>query len=117
MVHPVIVPLTGTNQTPEATGMVNNNIFETGMSIADKWTQAFFNATCPRTAGFSSVDLTSLSIQLERRIESCDNSRPKTSTLSVPLKTAIKLSEATANALLHTTGRRLGRTTNPHQTI
>lgn len=34
-----------------------------GMSIADKWTQAFFNATCPRTAGFSSVDLTSLSIQ------------------------------------------------------
>ena len=28
MVHPVIVPLTGTNQTPEATGMVNNNIFE-----------------------------------------------------------------------------------------
>ena len=35
-----------------------------GMSIADKWTQAFFNATCPRTAGFSSVDLTSLSIHL-----------------------------------------------------
>ena len=34
-----------------------------GMSVADKWTQAFFNATCPRTAGFSSVDLTSLSIQ------------------------------------------------------
>ena len=23
-----------------------------GMSVADKWTQAFFNATCPRTAGF-----------------------------------------------------------------
>ncbi len=30
-----------------------------GMSVADKWTQAFFNATCPRTAGFSSVDLAS----------------------------------------------------------
>ncbi len=34
-----------------------------GMSVADKWTQAFFNATCPRTAGFSSVDLSSLGIQ------------------------------------------------------
>ena len=34
-----------------------------GMSVADKWTQAFFIATCPRTAGFSSVDLTSLSVQ------------------------------------------------------
>ena len=34
-----------------------------GMSVANKWTQAFFNATCPRTAGFSSVDLTSLSVQ------------------------------------------------------
>ena len=34
-----------------------------GMSVADKWTQAFFNATCPRTSGFSSVDLTSLSVQ------------------------------------------------------
>ena len=34
-----------------------------GMSVADKWTQAFFNATCPRTAGFSSVDLTSLIVQ------------------------------------------------------
>ena len=34
-----------------------------GMSVADKWTQAFFNATCPRTAGLSSVDLTSLSVQ------------------------------------------------------
>ena len=33
------------------------------MSVADKWTQAFFNATCPRTAGFSSVDLASLSVQ------------------------------------------------------
>lgn len=39
-----------------------HNTFE-GMSLADKWTQAFFNATCPRTAGFSSVDLTALSIQ------------------------------------------------------
>ncbi len=34
-----------------------------GMSVADKWTQAFFNATCPRTAGFNSVDLASLSVQ------------------------------------------------------
>mgnify|MGYP002509054589 CR=1 FL=1 len=33
------------------------------MPVADKWTQAFFNATCPRTAGFSSVDLASLSVQ------------------------------------------------------
>lgn len=39
-----------------------HNTFK-GMSLADKWTQAFFNATCPRTAGFSSVDLTALSIQ------------------------------------------------------
>ena len=34
-----------------------------GMSVADKWTQAFFNAACPRTAGFSSVDLASLGVQ------------------------------------------------------
>ena len=34
-----------------------------GMSVADKWTQAFFNATCPRTAGFTSVDLASLGVQ------------------------------------------------------
>lgn len=34
-----------------------------GMSVVDKWTQAFFNATCPRTAGFTSVDLASLSVQ------------------------------------------------------
>ena len=34
-----------------------------GMSVADKWTQAFFNATCPRTAGFTSVDLATLSMQ------------------------------------------------------
>ena len=34
-----------------------------GMPVADKWTQAFFNATCPRTAGFNSVDLASLSVQ------------------------------------------------------
>lgn len=39
-----------------------NNAFA-GMSVADKWTQAFFNATCPRTAGFSSVDLGSLGVQ------------------------------------------------------
>ncbi|MFV0545995.1 MAG: TrkH family potassium uptake protein [Bacteroides sp.] len=34
-----------------------------GMSVADKWTQAFFNAVCPRTAGFSSVNLATFSIQ------------------------------------------------------
>lgn len=34
-----------------------------GMSVADKWTQAFFNAACPRTAGFSSVDLAGLGVQ------------------------------------------------------
>lgn len=34
-----------------------------GMPVADKWTQAFFNASCPRTAGFSSVDLAGLSVQ------------------------------------------------------
>lgn len=34
-----------------------------GMPIANKWTQAFFNAVCPRTAGFNSVDLTSLTLQ------------------------------------------------------
>lgn len=34
-----------------------------GMPVADKWIQAFFNATCSRTAGFCSVDLTSLGIQ------------------------------------------------------
>lgn len=39
-----------------------NNTFA-GMSVADKWTQAFFNATCPRTAGFSSVDLGAMGVQ------------------------------------------------------
>lgn len=34
-----------------------------GMPVADKWTHAFFNAVCPRTAGFNSVDLASLSMQ------------------------------------------------------
>lgn len=34
-----------------------------GMSAADKWTQAFFNAVCPRTAGFNSVDLTTFGVQ------------------------------------------------------
>lgn len=34
-----------------------------GMSIADKWTQAFFNAACPRTAGFSSIDIASFATQ------------------------------------------------------
>ncbi len=34
-----------------------------GMPFADKLTQAFFNATCPRTAGFTSVDLSTVGIQ------------------------------------------------------
>lgn len=34
-----------------------------GMSVGDKCVQAFFNATCPRTAGFSSVSLTAFSLQ------------------------------------------------------
>ncbi|MCD8182833.1 MAG: potassium transporter [Bacteroides sp.] len=49
-------------------GTVGIAVFEwnasfAGMSMADKWTQAFFNASCPRTAGFSSVDLAGLSVQ------------------------------------------------------
>lgn len=39
-----------------------NNAFA-GMSSIDKWVHAFFNATCPRTAGFASVGLTTLSTQ------------------------------------------------------
>lgn len=34
-----------------------------GMSVGSKITQAFFNAVCPRTAGFNTIDLTTLSIQ------------------------------------------------------
>ena len=34
-----------------------------GMSMPDKWVQAFFNATCHRTAGFTSIGLTSFSLQ------------------------------------------------------
>ena len=34
-----------------------------GMSMTDKWVQAFFNATCPRTAGFTSVGLSTFSVQ------------------------------------------------------
>lgn len=34
-----------------------------GMPVADKWVHAFFNAVCPRTAGFCSVGLTTLSTQ------------------------------------------------------
>ena len=49
-------------------GTVGIAVFEwnaafAGMSVADKWTQAFFNATCPRTAGFTSVDLAGLEVQ------------------------------------------------------
>lgn len=39
------------------------NVSFAGMSVADKWTQAFFNAVCPRTAGFNSVDLTAFTMQ------------------------------------------------------
>lgn len=51
-----------------AVGTVGIAFFEwnasfAGMSVADKWTQAFFNAVCPRTAGFSSVDLAGLGVQ------------------------------------------------------
>ena len=34
-----------------------------GLSPFDKVVQAFFNATCPRTAGFTSISLTSFSVQ------------------------------------------------------
>ena len=51
-----------------AVGTVGIAFFEwnasfAGMSVADTWTQAFFNAVCPRTAGFSSVDLAGLGVQ------------------------------------------------------
>lgn len=39
-----------------------NHAFQ-GMSIPDKLTHAFFNAVCPRTAGFTSVSLNSMCIQ------------------------------------------------------
>ena len=49
-------------------GTIANLLFEwngafAGMSMPDKWVQAFFNATCPRTAGFTSIGLTSFSLQ------------------------------------------------------
>lgn len=34
-----------------------------GMSVGEKWVQSFFHAAMPRTAGFSSVNLTALSMQ------------------------------------------------------
>ena len=34
-----------------------------GMPVGDKWTQAFFNAVCPRTAGFNSVNLSAFTLQ------------------------------------------------------
>ena len=45
------------------TGTVAIVIFEwnhafAGMTVTEKWVQGFFNATCPRTAGFSSVGMT-----------------------------------------------------------
>ena len=39
-----------------------NNAFA-GMSPTDKWVQAFFNATCPRTAGCSSVGMPTFCMQ------------------------------------------------------
>ncbi len=39
------------------------NVSFAGMTAGDKITQAFFNAVCPRTAGFNSVDLTSFTMQ------------------------------------------------------
>ena len=48
------------------TGMIAHfewNASFAGMSVDDKLTQAFFNAVCPRTAGFSSVDLTAFTMQ------------------------------------------------------
>lgn len=49
-------------------GTVGFAVFEwngafSGMTVADKWTHAFFNAVCPRTAGFNSVDLATQSVQ------------------------------------------------------
>ncbi|MEG0463540.1 TrkH family potassium uptake protein [Bacteroides sp.] len=34
-----------------------------GMPVVDKWTHAFFNAACPRTAGFNSIELTTFGVQ------------------------------------------------------
>ncbi|MCI1647300.1 MAG: potassium transporter [Bacteroides sp.] len=34
-----------------------------GMPVVDKWVHAFFTAVCPRTAGFNSINLTTLSVQ------------------------------------------------------
>jgi Trk-type K+ transport systems, membrane components len=50
------------------TGTVAIVIFEwnhafAGMTATEKWVQGFFNATCPRTAGFSSVGMTTFSVQ------------------------------------------------------
>ena len=50
------------------TGTVAIVVFEwnhafAGMTATEKWVQGFFNATCPRTAGFSSVGMTTFSVQ------------------------------------------------------
>lgn len=50
------------------TGTVAIVLFEwnrafAGMTPAEKWVQGFFNAVCPRTAGFSSVGMTTFSTQ------------------------------------------------------
>lgn len=50
------------------TGTVAIVVFEwnhafAGMTVTEKWVQGFFNATCPRTAGFSSVGMTTFSVQ------------------------------------------------------
>ncbi|NDV56601.1 TrkH family potassium uptake protein [Bacteroides sp. 519] len=39
-----------------------NNAFA-GLSVGDKWTQAFFNAVCPRSGGFTTVNLSTFGVQ------------------------------------------------------
>lgn len=39
-----------------------NNAFS-GMTVADKWTQSFFNAVCPRSGGFTTLNLSTLGVQ------------------------------------------------------
>ena len=39
------------------------NVSLAGMPVADKWVHAFFNAVCPRTAGFCSVSFNSMTVQ------------------------------------------------------
>lgn len=43
--------------------MLEWNVSLAGMPVADKWVHAFFNAVCPRTAGFCSVSFNSMTVQ------------------------------------------------------